>query len=269
MIPAPGNRSAPVGSGGSAIPRWVRRAYHLALALLAVASQVSVSADEEKSRLEWLAGARGHEEAGDYAKAVAAYDAAAKLGAEDAGLLRRRGIARFMLGDAKGSVADFDRQLAIDPDYAPYDWMRGISLYYAGEFAKGRAQFESHQKVNANDVENAAWHFLCVARSEGVEKARAALIPIEGDVRVPMKEVQALFAGKGTREDVLKAAEAGAEAGRRNQLCYAHLYLALYDEALGETESSLRHIRLAAEKFAMPHYMGQVARVHLLLRGKK
>ena len=173
----------------------------------------AATAAEEKTHEAWLAAARAHEQAGAYAKAIADYDAAAKLGPGDADLLRRRGIARFLLGDAKGSVADFDRQLAIDPDYAPYDWMRGISLYYAGEFEKGRAQFESHQKVNANDVENAAWHFLCVARIDGVEKARAALIPIQGDARVPMKEVQALFAGKATREDVLKAANGRPRGG--------------------------------------------------------
>ncbi len=236
---------------------------------LTIAPFWGISAVEEPTRSALLASAAKHEEAGEYKNALADYDAAIKLGPVSAELYRRRGITRFFAGDAKGSVEDFDRHLGIEPDYAPYDWMRGISLYYMGEFEKARAQFESHQKVNSHDVENAAWHFLCVARIEGVEKARASLIPIKGDARVPMKEVQSLFAGTASESDVLAAAEAGPEAARRNQLCYAHLYLALYEEALGKKEKSLDHIRRAAGEYGMTHYMGQVARVHRLLRDKK
>jgi hypothetical protein len=38
--------------------------------------------------------------------------------------------------------------------------------------------FYAGRTVNPNDVENAAWHFLCVARAESPEKARAALLPV-------------------------------------------------------------------------------------------
>ena len=61
------------------------------------------------------------------------------------------------------------------PDEAPYLWQRGIALYYAGRYDDCRRQFESHRSVNPDDVENAAWHFLCVARAESPAKARAAL----------------------------------------------------------------------------------------------
>ena len=54
-----------------------------------------------------------------------------------------------------------------------------ISDYYVGKFADGRRQFESHKTVNPNDVENAAWHFLCVARLDGIEKAQSACIKID------------------------------------------------------------------------------------------
>ena len=36
---------------------------------------------------------------------------------------------------------------------------------YAGRYQDCREQFESHRTVNPDDVENAAWHFLCVARA--------------------------------------------------------------------------------------------------------
>lgn len=183
-------------------------------------------------------------------------------------LYHRRGVAKFMHGDFKGAVADFDVYLEKVPEKMPSHWQRGLAHYGAALFREGRAQFEAHQKVNRHDVENAAWHFLCVARLEGVDGARKALIPIQGDTRVPMKEIHDLFAGKGTKEDVLKAA--GTESpSKRDHLCYAHLYLALYEEALGNDAAALKHYRLAAEDYQMPHYMGRTAQVFYQSRRAK
>jgi len=85
---------------------------------------------------------------------------------------------------------------------------------------------------------------------------------------VPMKEIHALFAGRGKEESVLKAAEAGTDpADLRNQRCYAHLYLGLYHEALGEPIRAKEHLLKAAGEFKMDHYMGRVAQVHVKLRG--
>jgi lipoprotein NlpI len=98
--------------------------------------------------------------------------------------------------------------LDLNPDERPHHWQRGIALYYAGRFEDGTKQFELHRTVNPEDVENAAWHFLCLARWKDVETARKSLIPIKGDTRIPMAQVHRLFAGKATAEDVLKAAAA-------------------------------------------------------------
>ncbi len=127
--------------------------------------------------------------------------------------------------------------------------------------------------MNSEDVENAVWHFLCAARAPGgnLEAAKAELIPIEGDSRIPMKEVHELFAGRGSIEAVLEAAKPDEDGllsdSERNHLCYAHLYLGLYFEALGEPEKSAEHIRLAAFEYPMDHYMGKTALVHAKLRG--
>jgi lipoprotein NlpI len=173
-----------------------------------------------------------------------------------------RGWAHFKLGHFKESVADFDQFLKLQPDLEPEHWQRGIALYYTGEYERGRKQFEAHQKVNPRDVENAAWHFLCVARLEGTEKAKAALIPIEGDPRVPMQEIHALFAGKAKPEDVLAAAKQPAE------LFYAHLYLGLYYEAYGNKAKAREHIDKAANEFHLNNPMGDVARAHAALLKK-
>ena len=97
------------------------------------------------------------------------------------------------------------------------------------------------------------------------------MIPIFGDNRVPMKEVQALFAGLGSVRQVLEAAEAGkvSDSERRNYRFYAHLYLGLYFEAAGDAKQAREHIEKAAVDFSQDHYMGDVARVHLQLMKKK
>lgn len=185
-------------------------------------------------------------------------------------LFRRRGELQFMLCKIRESVADFDREVSLSPEIGPHHWQRGISLYYAGEFARGRAQFESHRSVNPDDVENAAWHFFCVARAEGLAAARAALIPIDTarDRRVPMAEIYALLAGTGEEDAVVAAAEGEIPGRRRQALQYAHLYLGLWHEVNGRAALALVHVRRSAEEFAMGHYMGAVARTHLMLRAR-
>lgn len=174
-----------------------------------------------------------------------------------------RAIVHFQAGRVAESVAEFDTVARLAPEYAPELWQRGIALYYAGRYRDCRAQFESHRTVNPNDVENAAWHFLCVARAESVEKARSALLPVGPDSRAPMREVYQMFSGALGPEKVLAISGAGVGAQ-----FYAHLYVGLYFEALGRTAEALDHIRAAAaDRYAAAGgYMHGVARLHLALR---
>ncbi|MDE2755482.1 MAG: tetratricopeptide repeat protein [Acidobacteriota bacterium] len=205
-----------------------------------------------------------YEMQGRHRQAIADYDAVLKLNPDVVEVYNRRGSEHFKLGHIEASIADFDRAIELNPGQEPYHWQRGISYYYAGLFEKGRAQFQSHQQVNANDVENAVWHFLCGARLVGVTQARQSLLDIEGDRRVPMMEIYRLFRGEGTIDEVMRAARGGDgdPAVRNRQLFYAHLYLGLYHEALGDETEARRHLVLAADRYPVNHYMGDVARVH-------
>lgn len=200
----------------------------------------------------------------DFKNAVPDYSAALKFGPEMVSLYQARGAANFRAGNIEASIEDFDKYLAANPTQAPYHWQRGISHYYAGRFKDGVAQFELHKTVNPNDVENSVFHFICNAPLVGVEKAQEAIIPIEDDTRVPMMKVLEMYAGKATPEDVLKKAQEGNPPAERlkNQLFYAHLYIGLYYEALGKKEETSKHVKLAATEYFLPHYMGDVARVH-------
>ncbi|MEI6239664.1 MAG: hypothetical protein WCR51_04705 [Planctomycetia bacterium] len=165
------------------------------------------------------------------------------------------------------SARVFDQLVMAVPAAEPELWQRGLALYYAERFDDGRKQFELHRGPNPNDVENPAWHFLCVAKLKGIQAAREALLPVGEDPRVPMKEILDLYAGRGDEAAVLEAASQGAGQARRNQLCYAHLYLGLYAEVTGDSEKAKRHIVQAAGPFKMDHYMGKVAVMHATLRG--
>jgi lipoprotein NlpI len=201
-------------------------------------------------------------------KAIADYDQCLKLNPRLPDAWQQRGIEQFKLGRIEDSIVSFDQFIELVPQQAAHHWQRGISLYYAGRFDDGRKQFESHQTVNPNDVENAAWHFLCVARASSVEKARTALIPVQGDKRVPMMQIHALFADTLKPEDVLKAARAGdpSKPQLNRHLFYAHLYLGLYFEAVGDAGKAREHIGKAAGEYQTGDYMGDIARVHLQLR---
>lgn len=161
----------------------------------------------------------------------------------------------------------FDQLVIAVPGAEPDLWQRGLALYYAERFDDGRRQFELHKTVNPNDVENPAWHFLCVAKLKGIQAARGKLLPVGEDSRVPMKEILDFYAGRCEPATVLAAAEKGEPAALRNQLCYANLYLGLYYEASGDPEKAREHITEAAGPFRMDHYMGKVAVMHAELRG--
>jgi len=181
--------------------------------------------------------------------------------------LFERAVQLFFAGKPAAAAQLFDTLIEQRPDLAPGLWQRGLALYYAGRYDDGRRQFELHRTVNPNDVENPAWHYLCVARATSPEQARAELLPVGRDARVPMREILALYRGDGTTAAVLAAAEAGDASQRRNQLCYAHLYLGLYAEATGDTAAARDHLLKAAGPFSMDHYMGRVAQLHVLVRG--
>src|ERR1051326_8479707 len=144
-------------------------------------------------------------------------------------------VADFQQSRVAESIAGFDRVAKLVPDYAPQLWQRGIALYYAGRYKDCRAQFESHRTVNPDDVENAAWHFLCVARPKSPAKAKAALLPVGPDLRKPMREIYQMFRGELMPDQVLAAAGDGKDLGAE---FYARLYVALYYEAAGDATRS-------------------------------
>jgi lipoprotein NlpI len=197
--------------------------------------------------------------------AVADFDKCLELDPRMADAYQQRGGEYFKLAKIEKSLADFDKFLELRPDERPGHWQRGISLYYAGKYKEGAEQFKAGDKVFANDVENAVWHYLCNAKVVGADKARAELLKIGTDKRLPMMVVYDLFAGKAKPEDVIEAVKKGKpnESELKNRQFYANLYLGLYYDSAGDKNKAREHLEKAGANPKVGGYMGDVARVHL------
>ncbi|BDC48006.1 hypothetical protein F183_A03220 [Bryobacterales bacterium F-183] len=170
--------------------------------------------------------------------------------------LLRTGVDHFEAGKIEESVKDFDRLVALRPAVKPELWQRGIALYYTGRYQECRDQFALHQTVNEDDVENAAWHYLCTAKAESPAKAREQLLPVDEDFRAPMLKLHAFYAGRATQEEVLK------EALSHSARFFAYLYIGLYWEANGDLAKAKGWLKKASDASEGQDYMGTVARVH-------
>jgi lipoprotein NlpI len=201
----------------------------------------------------------------DNTEAVAVLTKAIELDPKLVAAFDRRGDAYLKLGKFTEAVADYDTFLKENPKFGPQHWRRGIALYYAGKYEDGVKQFDTHKTVNPQDVENAAWHYLCNVKVAGKEKAQKALIDVTDDTRVPMAEIQKLYAGKLKPDDVLAVSEktkADTPAGVSARF-YGHLYVALWYEAEGDAKKVTEHLTAAVEKYKVPDYMWDVGNAHL------
>ncbi len=213
-------------------------------------------------------------EAGDYELALRGVDQLCQRAPADIRFQLLKGELAFASNHIADSISAYDFAIELYPPIEPRLWQRGLALYYAGRFEDGVKQFETHQTVNSQDVENAVWHLLCAARVSDVEQGRKNLIPIEHDTRVPMSQVYEMFAGRMEPAEVMAAAELPtpqAPVGSANhnlQLYFAHLYIGLYWEMLDKPDQALTEMK-AAEKvnpLGKSDFMGRVASVHILIR---
>ncbi|MCM2370592.1 tetratricopeptide repeat protein [Aporhodopirellula aestuarii] len=182
-------------------------------------------------------------------------------GSPTASALTELGDALLRGGRCAEAVSNFERALELDPQLEPYLWQHGIALFFVGRYDDARALFEKHRLVNPHDVENAAWHFLCVAKSKDVDQARKILLPAPGDSRVPMEQVLERLPG-GDFQDIRTAIdETKGTTGHASAAFYGAFYIGLIADAEGDRETAKTHLdRAASTDFT--YYMADVARVY-------
>ncbi len=198
------------------------------------------------------------------------YDEAAKLAQEAADLQpdasdmqQSAGELLFLSGKVDASIVCFDKANQLNESLAPHNWQRGVALGCAGRFAEGAEQFEIHQSVNPNDVENSAWYFLCVAKSKKLSDAQGSVISSAGDRRQPMMSVLKMLQGTLKPDEVLVAAKANTKEGpeRKLALFYGFLYVGLYYDSIGDSEKALAALD-SCIAHAEKDYMGRTAQIY-------
>ncbi|MCA9128654.1 MAG: tetratricopeptide repeat protein [Planctomycetales bacterium] len=167
----------------------------------------------------------------------------------------------YLSGHSQQSLACFDRAVRIDPVRAPDNWQRGIALASCGKFVESAAQFKTHHDVNPDDVENSAWYFLCIAKTQGIEAARKTVIPSRGDSREPMMSILRMLKGEITPQAVLDTVADVERSGPRARF-YADLYVGLYFDSLDQPDEAIRFLKRSLQH-GSEGYMVDTARVYL------
>ena len=188
---------------------------------------------------------------------------AAELAKDSGGIQQSAAQLLFLAGKASESLPLFDRANALLGERAPDNWQRGIALGVCGKWAEGAQQFKMHHDVNPNDVENSAWYYLCVAKSESLEAAKKSVIPSRGDACQPMMAILQMLKEEVKPEDVLAVAEkAAVGSARKEAVFYGELYVGLYYDAIGNAAEAEKHLR-ASLNYDQSHYMSDTSRVYL------
>ncbi len=199
---------------------------------------------------------------GDNETAILAADAMIRQHPADARALRLAADIYLRTGKVDSAARLFDRYLELEPEEMRGLWQRGIALYFIGDYKRAAKQFEEHRKVNPNDVENAAWHFLCVAKAESLAKARELILPAPNDPRVPLEEIHLMLKSGDTDAVNRRVNRTPVDShARADAKFYGDFYLGLYADATGDREQA-RELLTRTAKGAPHHYMGDIARVY-------
>ncbi len=133
----------------------------------ATETRVPVDLDQDIDSLtesELAALTRAAYSAGSYQRALELAGALCQRSPDEFYYQFLRGNIAFAAGEIDESVVAFDEVVRLNPGIKPRLWQRGLALYYADRFEDAVEQFETHQTVNTQDVENAVWHLLCAGR---------------------------------------------------------------------------------------------------------
>ncbi|GAA5508678.1 tetratricopeptide repeat protein [Novipirellula caenicola] len=194
--------------------------------------------------------------------AVESADAIVRLHSKDARAVRLAADIYLRSGKVDWATRLFNRYVSVAPEQMPELWQRGIALYFTGNFQEAAKQFEAHRSVNPNDVENAAWHFLCVAKANSFDEAKKLILPAPGDRRVPMQQILEMLSSGDTEAVNARVNETAVGTPERADAAfYGDFYLGLYADAAGDIERARKLLDRAA-KDAPHHYMGDIARVY-------
>ena len=187
--------------------------------------------------------------------AVADYTKAHMFNPRNIHLVRLRAQSHFRSGRLLEAIKDWEtyRDLEPEPEKTLKMFQLGIAYAVAGRYREGQVFFIWFNIEDSEDVEAAAWHYLCVALGagegeDGIANAQRELLLVEKDKRLPMMQVYEMLKGNLGPADVLAAARSGepSMAELKQRLFYAHLYIGVYHLAQGREWVARSHLTRAA-----------------------
>ncbi|MEM9644993.1 MAG: hypothetical protein AAF989_08355 [Planctomycetota bacterium] len=175
----------------------------------------------------------------------------------------RLGEAELRAGKIEDSIVSFERAISLagDDEFTAGLWQYGISLFFAKRYDEGTKLFDQYQQFGPDDVETAAWHFMCMAKAKDVETARQNVIEIYGDGRPAMKEVhQRLSGGEDSIvHDAIRKAKGTPRQGAA--IFFGNFYLGAIADAEGDLPRAKRRMKVAAIS-PYTEFMADVAKVY-------
>lgn len=165
----------------------------------------------------------------------------------------RRGMAHFKCDRVVASVEDFNTAERLHPDITPYLWQRGLSYYCLGEFANGAQQFAADLAVNASDLEESLWLWLCQRHSDLDCSTTLSKCDPQADLRPVLQRIYQFYGGDLSAEALMAAAD------NRHDRFYSLLYWGLYADATGDETTARTALVEAATQWAIADYMWHVA----------
>ena len=186
---------------------------------------------------------------GNNSRAIQDYTAALSLNPNFPDIYQLRGCNHFKMGNIMAAVQDWQVFIQLKPEKETEHWQICVGHALLGNYEEARKRFEWHWTVNPEDMEVAFWHFLCVARTEGLAKARENLMAVSGEKRVPMVQIYSLYKGESNESDVWLAVENGAPAPieRAQREFFAHYYIGLLRQAEGRFEDARASVSIALD----------------------
>jgi lipoprotein NlpI len=202
-----------------------------------------------------------HQVKGEYDAALRDYDRALAVKPDYASALNSRGFTYQMKGDYVRAVADYDRALAIKPDLAIALKNRGRAYFYLGKLPESEKDLAAGLRYDSTNAFVAIWLHMVRQRQGVADSSQFASEVARTDSTKWPAPVAKLYLGKSSITDLDAAAERGNANDQMLHRCLAAFYggeMQLWSKQPAEARARLERARATC-----PHdqseYQGAVA----------
>jgi lipoprotein NlpI len=184
---------------------------------------------------------------GEYDKAIKDYDRAIALNPQYANALNNRANAYRCKGEYGHAIEDYNKAIGLDPNDAKVIKSRGIAEFYLGQFDPARKDLETALQLDPKDPYTAIWLYVTRVKLGRDAKGGLAKDAAQLNLGTWPGKVIGLYLGNTTKETVLSSAKDPDPKKDRERQCEAGFYLG--EEALrqGKRDEAVTLFQQAVE----------------------